>query len=296
MDLRKCKCHRLVVSLSETLKNENFELQFRKAVQCITEEELMKVQKFRYQQDALASLLGRLFLRQATKRLSGCDWKDIEFGRTEKGKPYLKNPPNIKFGINVSHQGDYVAFASSCTPKVGVDCMRLDKERNNKTADEYINSMARSASSEELLMMRSQPTEAMKMAYFYRYWCLKEAILKATGEGLLSDLSRLDFRIDKDERYHRKCFITSTTVLLDGKPQDQWTFEESFIDDKHVGAVCREKIMPRCCMFREDPEARLHFGHINVEFLLDGATVLNPLPFDGANEWDDFKEKLKKTF
>lgn len=49
-------------------------------------------------------------------------------------------------------------------------------------------------------------------------------------------------------------------------------------------------------MFREDPEARLHFGHINVEFLLDGATVLNPLPFDGANEWDDFKEKLKKTF
>lgn len=62
--------------------------------------------------------------------------------------------------------------------KVGVDCMRLDKERNNKTADEYINSMARSASSEELLMMRSQPTEAMKMAYFYRYWCLKEAILK----------------------------------------------------------------------------------------------------------------------
>lgn len=33
------------------------------------QEELMKVQKFRYQQDALASLLGRLFLRQVCKNL-----------------------------------------------------------------------------------------------------------------------------------------------------------------------------------------------------------------------------------
>uniref|UniRef100_A0A0N5AT27 L-aminoadipate-semialdehyde dehydrogenase-phosphopantetheinyl transferase n=1 Tax=Syphacia muris TaxID=451379 RepID=A0A0N5AT27_9BILA len=295
MELRPCKCHRLVVSLSSVLKSEHFELHFRKAVQCITEEELKKFQKFRYQEDALASLLGRLFLRQATKRLSGCEWKDIEFGRTAKGKPFLKNPP-VQFGINVSHQGDYVAFASSCTPKVGVDCMRLDVERNNKSADEYINSMARSASPDELNMMRSQPTEAMKMAYFYRYWCLKEAILKATGEGLLSDLSRLDFRIDKKERYFRKCFITSTTVLLDGELQNQWVFEESFIDDKHVGAVCRERLLPRSCMFRQDPEARLHFGFVTIDFLLDGATVINPLPEDGAIEWEEFKAKLKKTF
>lgn len=69
--------------------------------------------------------------------------------------------------------------------------MRLDKERTipavdilflywphlwnaisgaGKTADEYINSMAKSASPDELRMMRGQPTEAMKMTMFYRYW------------------------------------------------------------------------------------------------------------------------------
>ena len=47
--------------------------------------------------------------------------------------------------------------------------MRLDICRNNKTADEYINSMAKSASAEELRQMRGQATEAMKMTMFYRY-------------------------------------------------------------------------------------------------------------------------------
>uniref|UniRef100_A0A915A4J4 L-aminoadipate-semialdehyde dehydrogenase-phosphopantetheinyl transferase n=1 Tax=Parascaris univalens TaxID=6257 RepID=A0A915A4J4_PARUN len=292
----ECKCHRLAVSLSKTLENDHIEAQFRKAILSITTEEYEKVARFRYKDDALASLLGRLFLRQATRRLAGVDWSEIEFGRTEKGKPFLAKPPGITFGINVSHQGDYVAFASSCTDKIGVDCMRLDKDRNNKSADEYINSMAKSASVEELRMMRSQATEQMKMTYFYRYWCLKEAVLKATGEGLLSDLRRLDFRVDPSERYRPRCFITSTTVSLDGKPQNQWIFEETFIDDRHAAAVCREKKMPKTCSFYADSERRIFFGTVDMDFLIEGATVLNPMLSDGAEEWRSFNSKPRKNF
>lgn len=295
MQSKECKCHRLVVSLSKTLGSEHLESQFRKAIQAITSEELEKVKKFRYKDDALASLLGRLFLRQATRRLAGVEWNGVEFGRTEKGKPFLVRPADAKFGLNVSHQGDYVAFASSCSEKVGVDCMRLDKDRSNRSADDYINSMAKSASAEELRMMRSQATEQMKMTYFYRYWCLKEALLKATGEGLLSDLRRLDFRVSQSDRYRPGCFITSTSVLLDNKLQDQWIFEETFIGQNHAAAVCREKIPPRQCIFN-DPEARMFFAFVDLEFLLEGASILNPLPSDGALEWDNFSAKPRKTF
>ena len=34
--------------------------------------------------------------------------------------------------------------------------------------------------------------------------------------------------------------MTSTTVLEDGRLQDQWIFEETFVDAKHSAAVCKE--------------------------------------------------------
>ncbi|VDL72645.1 unnamed protein product [Nippostrongylus brasiliensis] len=200
-----------------------FENMYRKAVQAITPEDFNDIAKKQHQED-----------------FTGTPWEEIQFGRTEKGKPYLLHPADTKFGLNITHQGDYVGFASSCTSKIGVDLMRLDKERAGKTADEYINSMAKSASPEELRMMRGQPTEAMKMTMFYRYWCLKEAILKATGVGILDDLSRINFQVNMSDRYRPGCFVTSTTVLMDGDLQSQWTFEESFVDGNHAAAVCKE--------------------------------------------------------
>uniref|UniRef100_A0AC34RIV7 L-aminoadipate-semialdehyde dehydrogenase-phosphopantetheinyl transferase n=1 Tax=Panagrolaimus sp. JU765 TaxID=591449 RepID=A0AC34RIV7_9BILA len=292
----KCKCNRFAFSLQKAFEDDHIESFYRKAIQCVTQEDYDKIVAFRYKDDSLACLAGRLFLRQMTKRLTGAAWHEIEFARTEKGKPYLVKPEGTTFGMNVSHQGDYTVFASSCSEKVGVDVMRLDICRNNKSADEYINSMAKSASAEELRQMRGQPTEAMKMTIFYRFWCLKEAVLKATGEGIVNDLSRYDFRIDPSERYKPGCFLTSTTVLADGKLQSQWIFEESFVDNTHSIAVCREKKLPKTCMFCQDLEAKLFFSKVGFDFLLDGATVLNPIPNDAAEEFENFQKKLRKTF
>ncbi|KAF8355373.1 hypothetical protein PRIPAC_96996 [Pristionchus pacificus] len=292
----QCKCSRWAVSLSHAFENAQLEKLFRKGVQCITQEEFDKLSKMRHREDSLAALYGRLLLREGVRKFTDCEWDEVTFGRTERGKPYIVTPESANFGINISHQGNYVAFASSCSPRVGVDVMRLDKERNNKSADEYINSMAKSASVEELKQMRSQPTEAMKMVMFYRYWCLKEAILKATGEGIMQDLNRLDFRCDFADRYKQGCFITSTSMLEDGKVQRQWIFEESFIDNNHSAAVCKEKRAPSFCTFSKDSEAKIFFSKVGFESLLDHATIINPLPQDGLQAWEDFCLKPRKMF
>uniref|UniRef100_A0A8R1DQG2 L-aminoadipate-semialdehyde dehydrogenase-phosphopantetheinyl transferase n=1 Tax=Caenorhabditis japonica TaxID=281687 RepID=A0A8R1DQG2_CAEJA len=273
-----------------------FETLFRRAIQCLTPEEFARIPEFRHREDALACLFGRLILRHSAQKFTGEPWKSIKFERTERGKPFLAEPADTKFGLNVSHQGDYVAFASSCSSKVGVDVMRLDTERNNKTADEYINSMAKSASPEELRMMRSQPTEAMKMTMFYRYWCLKEAILKATGVGIMKDLNSLDFRVNLQDRYRPGAFVTSTTVLEDGKLQDQWIFEETFVDGKHSAAVCKEKKLPRECVFRQDPETKIFFSKITFNSLLENAEIINAMPDNGLAIYEDFIKKPRKTF
>uniref|UniRef100_A0A1I7U7H3 L-aminoadipate-semialdehyde dehydrogenase-phosphopantetheinyl transferase n=1 Tax=Caenorhabditis tropicalis TaxID=1561998 RepID=A0A1I7U7H3_9PELO len=295
-DQQKCKCNRWVISLQAAFERDDFEKLFRKAVQCITEEEFKKIPELRYREDGLACLFGRLLLRHSAQKFSGEQWKLIKFERTERGKPFLAIPADTKFGLNVSHQGDYVAFASSCSSKVGVDVMRLDTERNHKTADEYINSMAKSASPEELRMMRSQPTEAMKMTMFYRYWCLKEAILKATGVGIVADLNSLDFRVNLQDRYRPGAFVTTTTVLEDGRLQDQWIFEETFVDGKHSAAVCKEKKFPRECVFRQDPEAKIFFSKITFDALLENAEIVNPMPNDAVDVFEDFMKKPRKTF
>lgn len=125
---------------------------------------------------------------------------------------------------------------------------------------------------------------------------MKEAVLKATGEGIVNDLSRYDFRIDPSERYKPGCFLTSTTVLADGKLQSQWIFEESFVDNTHSISVCRDKKLPKSCIFCQDSESKLFFSKVGFDFLLDGATVLNPITNDAAEEFENFHKKLRKTF
>ena len=49
-------------------------------------------------------------------------------------------------------------------------------------------------------------------------------------------------------------------------------------------------------MFIKDPESKLFFSKVGFEFLLDGATVLNPLPNDASEEFEDFQKKLRKNF
>lgn len=43
---------------------------FRKAIQSVTQEDYDKIMSFRYKDDSLACLAGRLFLRQMSKRVA----------------------------------------------------------------------------------------------------------------------------------------------------------------------------------------------------------------------------------
>ena len=73
-------------------------------------------------------------MRFALSKIFGMSSSKFQFGRTEKGKPYLINPPNksssgCHFNFNVSHQGDYVVLAAEKGSLVGVDVMKVEWPR-----------------------------------------------------------------------------------------------------------------------------------------------------------------------
>ena len=98
----------------------------------------------------------------------------------EHGKPYFKNA-DIKF--NLSHcSGLAVCVVSS--GEVGIDCEktgRVSLKAAGRIFSPYENEMLEKLTGEE-------------QARFFSYvWTAKEAYCKATGQGLFSGLSQLDF-------------------------------------------------------------------------------------------------------
>lgn len=49
-------------------------------------------------------------------------------------------------------------------------------------------------------------------------------------------------------------------------------------------------------MYSINPETRMFFSVVDIDFLLEGVSILNPLPEDGATEWRNFNAKPRKTF
>ncbi|OOF49817.1 4'-phosphopantetheinyl transferase family protein [Rodentibacter trehalosifermentans] len=100
--------------------------------------------------------------------------------RTESGRPYF---PNEMIDFNISHSGDWVAVILDIPEKgeqnrqsaVGID-IEFPKSRDFSAL------IAHFAPQEEVAWFEQQ---ADAESAFYRCWCLREAVLKSQGVGIV---------------------------------------------------------------------------------------------------------------
>jgi 4'-phosphopantetheinyl transferase len=114
----------------------------------------------------------RAFLRRTLAPLTGADPADLVFDYGDAGKPSLPGGPEF----SLAHSGDYALLAFAAVP-VGVD---LEQVRPGLAA---LPSVERFFSAAERTELDALP-EPRRVAHFFELWTLKEAYLKATGEGL----------------------------------------------------------------------------------------------------------------
>ena len=123
-------------------------------------------------------------LRAVLSRYLDVNPDEVSLGRTEAGKPFVARDGREHSAItfNLSHAHNRALIAVSKAQEVGVD---LELVRSNvevvKLSERYF------APSEHAVI--TQATEAQRAMIFFRYWVVKEAVLKAQGIGLrgLSD-------------------------------------------------------------------------------------------------------------
>ena len=115
--------------------------------------------------------------------------------RTENGRPYFENAPNIDF--NISHT-DKMVVCALCTdksaftsPQIGIDCEMIYKKEPLPMAERFF--------TENELEQIKKSTDQKRT--FTEIWTKKEAYIKYLGTGLSMPLSSFDTSTDLGVRF-----------------------------------------------------------------------------------------------
>ncbi len=117
---------------------------------------------------------------------------DIRFGLGPHGKPFLQYPASPALHFNVAHSQHVAVYAVSGDCEVGID---LEGGRNHA---DYRMLAERICSPEEFTMFQALP-QAEQRAAFLTCWTRKEALVKATGKGLVFPLKHLTVSFTPDD-------------------------------------------------------------------------------------------------
>ncbi|KAL6642203.1 hypothetical protein ACP70R_020384 [Stipagrostis hirtigluma subsp. patula] len=205
--------------------------QFDAAAALLPPHERPAITRFVRDDDRKRALVSRLLQYSLVHHVLGIPFHQINIRRTIEGKPYLQNGnaafPNLNF--NASHQGDYVGIASEPLCLVGLDIVSISKPQG-ETATEFISNFSSYLTDREWDYIISAGTPQEVLTEFYRYWCLKEAFVKAIGSGVGFGFHRLEF-------HH--VHWTNISIHIDGKESRKWRFRIFKLDEMHLASIAK---------------------------------------------------------
>lgn len=153
---------------------------------CLSTEEWQRNSRFRYVDQQHRDQICRGLIRTVLAAHLSIEPQQLQFFSNPQGKPQLLNP-NTALQFNLSHSGEWIALAvaDQCS-KVGVD-IEYCQRRNDvlSIADRYFSAM-------ELTDLFAQAPSSQRKCFF-DYWTLKEAYIKAQGQGLAIPLDKFSF-------------------------------------------------------------------------------------------------------
>lgn len=208
-----------------------------KASRSIQPEEKERIGRFVFKRDAKRSIIGQLMIRKFLSEAIQLPWSQIKTKRDLNNKPIIEGF-NINF--NVSHDGNFVVLAGEEDISVGIDIMR-NCYKGGKSLNEFFRLMHRNFHLNEWAYI-NKGTDMKKINSFYRFWCLKESYVKATGTGLTIDLKKICF-VPKNE-LKKDLILSDTELFVNGKLMSDWSFHEYLFNDYTITVCIKGSITP----------------------------------------------------
>ncbi|PRW32899.1 L-aminoadipate-semialdehyde dehydrogenase-phosphopantetheinyl transferase-like [Chlorella sorokiniana] len=205
----------------------------------LAEEERAPVLRFRQEADQRRALVSRLMQRAAAAAALGLPAAGVVVRRTRGSKPYAANqldkPHAPNWNYSVSHEGEYVILAAEpvCICGCDVAAPRTARPRRPGQPPEPLEAFFRSFEQQftarEWESIRFAGSEAEQEGMFRKLWSLKEAFVKATGEGLGFELGLIEFQLDG----------STASASVRGEPAEGWAFHLHELGQGHWVAVAR---------------------------------------------------------
>ncbi len=195
-------------------------------LECLSSSEVARIARF--SSGLLQRRRERVFvsLRELLAHYLSVSAKSITFKYGKHGKPYLSEMGDKKsFYFNISHSKNIALMAFSQQFELGVD---IEYQRDSIDV-EGLSRRFFARSEHNILMAMSEGAE--RIQGFYRYWALKEAVIKATGKGLSCPLREVKVSLAS------AVLGRSLLALSMDQDFDCWYVRELNVDSAYSSAI-----------------------------------------------------------
>lgn len=194
----------------------------------MSEDELVRAQRYRFAKDKDAFIAGRGILRDVLARYLKIVPHQIHLEYGPWGKPEVTTlVGGARLDFNLSHSGDLVLIAVALNRKIGIDIEWMPRKPvTERIAERFF-------SPSEALFLRTLSGEARQDAFF-RLWTAKEAFVKAQGIGLARSFSEFTVSLISEKEID----ITD----IEGKAEDisRWSLKVLPVNSEYIAALAAE--------------------------------------------------------
>ena len=190
----------------------------------LDKDELAIAERFKFAELKTRYIISHGILRQLLAKQINKSAAEIHIAKTEFGKPFLPDYPELSF--NMSHSGDILAVAISSKCQIGIDVERY-KNRHNWEG------LVKKCFAREEADYWYSLDKAERSRAFYQFWVKKEALVKAVGKGITLGLELCVVNPDNTASFLRVPKLGGLT--------DQWQIYTLDLPENEFGAVVCDK-------------------------------------------------------